>query len=63
MHDNRVVKIVKDTIPAGRRCPGWPHKRWRDDITLTQTCTFEGGTSNLLMKKTENKENGEVSLM
>jgi hypothetical protein len=34
MFDNRVVKIVRDMIPAGNRRPGQPCKRWRDDITL-----------------------------
>jgi hypothetical protein len=35
MRDNRVVKIIRDAVPAGRKCPGRRRKRWREDIAPT----------------------------
>jgi hypothetical protein len=35
MQGKAAVKIARDTLPTGRRCPGRPHRKWRDDINLT----------------------------
>ena len=32
MHAEKLVKISRDNIAAGRRCPGRPKRRWSDLI-------------------------------
>jgi hypothetical protein len=34
MTEDRIVRVVRDNIPKGKRCPGRPKKHWSDKFSL-----------------------------